>query len=326
MAREAPGLAGGSDVSRLELSIVSPVYQAATIVPDLVAEIRANVSELSDRFEILLVEDGSRDESWQAICRECALDSRVKGIKLSRNFGQHYAITAGLAASSGEWVVVMDCDLQDRPDQIPGLYWLARSGFDSVCARRASRTDTAIKRYSSKLFYRIFSYLTGIQQDSSIANFGIYNRKVITAILSMEDTSRYFPAMVQWVGYRRTTLDVLHAPRRAGASSYNLRRLLRLALNTVVSFSEKPLRLVVLAGLSISGISFLIGFLFVIGQLLGLISVIGYTSLIVSIWLTTGMIIFVLGIVGLYVGKSYEGIKRRPLYIVETTLNRDADG
>jgi dolichol-phosphate mannosyltransferase len=267
------------------------------------------------------VEDGSRDDSWQAICEECERDGRIRGIKLSRNFGQHYAITAGLAASLGEWVVVMDCDLQDRPDQIAALYQTAVQGYDTVCAQRINRSDSALKQLSSKAFYRLFSYLTETEQDASVGNFGIYNRRVINAILSMNDATRYFPAMVQWVGFKKTKVPVLHAARHDGKSSYNLRRLLRLAANNIISFSDKPLRLVTLTGLAISLLAFLIGVFYIMGHLLGRVTVVGYTSLIVSIWLTAGMIIFVLGVIGLYVGKTFEKVKMRPHYFVHERIN-----
>lgn len=305
----------------IEISIVSPVYQAATIVPHLVREITANVCPLVKDFEIVLVEDGSKDDSWQAICAECNNDCRVRGVKLSRNFGQHHAITAGLAAARGKWIVVMDCDLQDRPDQIPHLYETALKGFDSVCAQRMNRSDSVIKKFYSKAFYRLFSYLTETDQDASIGNFGIYNRKVIDAILSLQESNRYFPTMVQWVGYRRTKLPVLHAARLHGSSTYNFGKLVRLAANNIVSFSDKPLRIVVLAGIAISGLSILIGIGYLIGNHLGIVTVPGYTSLIVSVWLTAGMIIFVLGVVGLYVGKTFAGVKMRPHYLIEERAN-----
>jgi dolichol-phosphate mannosyltransferase len=309
-----------------EISVVSPVYQAEKIVPELAREILRCLSPITTSFEIVLVEDGSRDKSWQAISQVCSEDPRIVGIRLSRNFGQHDAITAGLAASRGTWVVVMDCDLQDRPDQIPLLYAKALEGYETVCAQRVIRNDRYLKKISSQLFYKLFSYLTETEQDASIGNFGIYHRKVIEAILSMNDAHRYFPAMVQWVGFRKTKIQVKHASRFEGKTTYNFRRLTRLALNTIISFSDKPLRLVVLSGLAISGASFSIGIGYLIGNAFGLITVAGYTSIIVSIWLTAGMVILVLGIVGLYVGKSFEKIKMRPSYIIEEKLNERQQG
>ncbi len=304
-----------------KISVVSPVYQAEEIVAELVSQTIANAAAITDDFEIILVEDGSRDRSWEAVALACSKDRRVKGIKLSRNFGQHYAITAGLFAARGEWVVVMDCDLQDRPDQIQALYRKALQGYDTVCAQRTIRNDGRLKRIYSKAFYRLFSYLTETEQDSSIGNFGIYNKKVIRAVLSMNDSTRYFPAMVQWVGFKKTKIQVKHSSRYAGETTYSFRKLMVLALNTIICFSDKPLRLVVLSGIGISGISFIIGFGYLVGKMLGLTTVAGYTSIIVSIWMTAGIIIVVLGIVGLYVGKSFEKTKMRPVFLVDELLN-----
>jgi len=301
--------------------VVSPVYQAAPIVPHLVAEITSTLKDLSDSFEIILVDDRSRDESWKAIKQECGKDRNVIGIRLSRNFGQHSAITAGLKQAKGEWVVVMDCDLQDMPNQIPRLYHKALEGYDVVFARRRARRDSILKRLCSRAFYSIFSYLTETNQDAAIANFGVYSRKAIEAVLGMGDNIRYFPAMVQWVGFRSTRVDVEHSPRKQGESTYNLRKLLRLAANSIISFSDKPLRLVAQGGLILSAISFIIGLYYLTGYLLGSIQIAGYASLIISIWLTAGINIFVLGLVGIYVGKAFEKIKGRPIYIIDEEIN-----
>ena len=304
-----------------KISVVSPVYQAAPIVPRLVSEVSSALGELTDSFEIILVDDRSRDDSWNAIKQECNKSSHVRGLRLSRNFGQHSAITAGLGLAKGEWIVVMDCDLQDRPDQISTLYRKALEGYDIVFARRRLRRDSRLKRFYSRAFYSVFSYLTETAQDAAIANFGIYHKKVIDAVLGMDDNIRYFPAMVQWVGFQSARVDVEHSSRAQGVSTYNLRKLLRLAINNIISFSDKPLRLVAQGGLILSAISFAIGLLYLVGFLLGIIKVAGYASLIISIWLTAGMNIFVLGLVGIYVGKAFEKIKGRPIFIIDEAVN-----
>lgn len=305
----------------LKISVVSPVYQAAPIVPRLVSEVSSALRDLTDSFEIILVDDRSRDESWNAIKHECNQSPHVRGIRLSRNFGQHSAITAGLGLAKGDWIVVMDCDLQDRPDQIPTLYRKALEGYDIVFARRYVRRDSRLKRLYSRAFYSVFSYLTETSQDATIANFGIYHRKVIDSVLDMNDHIRYFPAMVQWVGFRSTRVDVEHASRAQGESTYDLRKLLRLAVNSIISFSDKPLRLAAQGGLILSIASFMIGLFYLVGYLLGVIKVAGYASLIVSIWLTAGINIFVLGLVGIYVGKAFEKVKGRPIYIIDEAVN-----
>jgi len=305
----------------ITISVVSPVYQAAPIVPRLVSEVSSALGELTDSFEIILVDDRSRDDSWNAIKQECNKSSHVRGLRLSRNFGQHSAITAGLGLAKGDWIVVMDCDLQDRPDQISALYRKALEGYDIVFARRRLRRDSRLKRFYSRAFYSVFSYLTETAQDAAIANFGIYHKKVIDAVLNMDDNIRYFPSMVQWVGFQSARVDVEHSSRAQGESTYNLRRLLRLAINNIISFSDKPLRLVAQGGLILSAVSFAIGLLYLVGFLLGIIKVAGYASLIISIWLTAGINIFVLGLVGIYVGKAFEKIKGRPIYIIDEAIN-----
>lgn len=305
----------------MKLSIVSPVYRAEKIVEELVKQIKIAVSTITDDFEIILVNDYSPDNSWLKIVEECAKDTRVKGIDLSRNFGQHYAITAGLSYAKGEWVVVMDCDLQDRPDEIPNLYHKALEGYDSVFAQRIERTDTFLKRFLSRSFYVFFSYLTETKQDPTVANFGIYNRKVIDAILSMNDQIRFFPTMVQWVGFRKYYLPVEHAVRFEGKTSYNFKGLVRLAMNTIIAFSDKPLRLTAKTGFAIASLSFFIGFIYFIMYVTGFTKVIGFTSLILSVWFLSGVIMMILGMLGLYIGKVFEKVKKRPVFILQNSCN-----
>jgi dolichol-phosphate mannosyltransferase len=303
------------------ISIVSPVYRAEKIVDKLVERISEEVSKITANFEIILVEDGSPDNSWEAIERNCTKDKRVKGIKLSRNFGQHYAITAGLDAVKGEWIVVMDCDLQDRPEEIINLYTKALEGYDIVLASRHERQDSFFKKLFSKLFYRVLSYLTGTEQDPTVANFGIYHQKVIDAISSMRESIRYFPTMVRWVGFRRAKVNVEHASRQEGNTSYNFSRLLNLALDIILAYSDRPIRLTIKTGFIISLLSFLFAIIIIIQYFLGIISVSGYASLVISIWFFSGLIMTTLGVVGLYVGKTFEGVKNRPIYITEKVMN-----
>jgi polyisoprenyl-phosphate glycosyltransferase len=299
------------------ISVVSPVYRADVLLPELVQRVSAVMEKMNQTYEIILVEDHSPDNSWAIIKQVCRDNRHVRGLKLSRNFGQHYAITAGLHASKGEWVVVIDCDLQDVPEEIPNLYAKALEGYFVVQARRHQRQDSILKRQFSRSFYGVLSWLTGTRHDPAIANFGIYHRKVIDAVCSMSESIRYFPTMVKWVGFRCTTLDVKHSERKEGKSSYNFRRLMHLAMDIILANSDKPLRLTVKLGVYISMTSFLFALYSLIMALAGEINVPGYASIMVSIWFLSGLIIFILGVVGLYVGKTFEGVKKRPVYIVE---------
>jgi glycosyltransferase involved in cell wall biosynthesis len=308
------------------ITVVSPVYRAASLVPELVRQLRDMLGSMDPNYEIVLVEDGSPDGSWSEIRKACANHPEVIGVKLSRNFGQHYAISAGLSRARGRWVIVMDCDLQDRPSEIPKLLAKVQEGYDVVLARRANRRDGWFKRMGSRAFYGVLGWLTGVKQDPAIANFGVYSDKVIAAINSMPETIRYFPTMVRWVGFRTATIDVVHAGREVGATSYNLHKLLNLALDICLAYSDKPLRMVVGTGFVVS----LVGFLFAGYMLLrawrGDIEVLGYASLIVSIWVLSGLIILIVGVVGLYVGKAFEGIKRRPAFIIDEIVNNHTNG
>lgn len=303
------------------ISVVSPVYQGEKMVEELVQRISRSVGSITQDYEIILVNDASPDHSWEAVAQQCSTDPRVKGIDLSRNFGQHYAITAGLSYAKGEWVVVMDCDLQDRPEEIPNLYAKAMEGYDSVLAQRIVRHDTFLKRMSSRMFYHLFSYLTETTQDASIANFGIYHRRVIDAVLSMGDSMRYFPAQVQWVGFRKVVLPVDHSERAEGKSSYSFKKLFRLALDTMISFSDKPLRIMVKFGFFITLLSILAGLYFFVKWLCGGVVVLGYTSIMISVWFLAGVVVSLLGVVGLYLGKMFDKIKNRPMFIVSETRN-----
>ena len=298
-------------------SVVSPVYQAEDSVAELVRRVKASVGTLTENYEIILVDDGSLDGSWACIKAQTALDPRVRGLRFSRNFGQHRAITAGLDCSQGEWVVVLDCDLQDRPEEILALFATAQRGYDMVLARRTNRQDSWNKKVLSRLFYRVLAYLTENPQDPAVANFGIYHRKVIAAVLTMRESIRYFPTMVRWVGFRTGYLDVTHAERTAGASNYRLSQRLNLGLDILLAYSDKPLRLTIKLGLLLSGGAFLFVPITLLRYWIGQISQPGYTSLIISIWFFAGLLLAVLGMVGLYIGKTFEQVKNRPLYIVD---------
>lgn len=303
------------------ISIVSPEYKGEKMVEQLVDRVTASVSTITNNFEIILVNDASPDNTWAEIEKACAKDKRVKGLNLSRNFGQHYAITAGLNYAKGDWVVVMDCDLQDRPEEIPNLYKKAMEGYDTVLAQRVHREHSKKKQLGSRMFYALLAYLTETKQDASVANFGIYSKKVIEAVLAMGDKMRYFPAQVQWVGFKKAYLPIQHDARAEGTSTYNFGRLFKLALDTIISFSDKPMRLMVKLGALMTALAFIIALIYVIRYFMGDTKVLGFTSLIISIWFLTGVIISLLGLVGLYIGKMFETVKNRPTYIVGQSLN-----
>ena len=298
------------------ITIVSPVYQAEKILPELVKQIHQSVSLITKDYEIVLVEDSGPDDSWKVIEKLAKDDDKIRGFRLSRNFGQHHAITCGLDQARGEWVIVMDCDLQDQPKEIIKLFEKSQEGFDVVLARREMRQDTLLKRTFSKYFYRCLGYLTGSAIDESIANFGIYNRKVIDSVIQLRESIRYFPTMIKWVGFSQTSIAVDHAPRFSGETSYNFKKLINLALDIILAYSDKPIRLVVKLGFVVSFVASLVGVYYFFKYVSGEIMVQGYASLIISIWFLSGLIITILGVIGLYVGKTFEGVKKRPTYLI----------
>ncbi|MCX6266777.1 MAG: glycosyltransferase family 2 protein [Bacteroidetes bacterium] len=306
-----------------DISVVIPVYGCSTSLTELYLRLVKTLEPLVNSFEIIMVNDASPDDAWATIVKLSERDKRVKGFDLSRNFGQHYAISAGLTFAKGEWIVVMDCDLQDQPEEIVTLYEKTKEGFDIVVGQRVERKDSFFKRSASKLFYKTFSYLTETKLDHTIANFGIYSRPVIISILRMHDYTRYFPTMVQWVGFKRCKIIVTHKGRAEGKSSYNLKKMFDLALNTIIAFSNKPLRLTVKLGIFTSVISLIVGIIYLYRFLAGDIIVLGYASLIISIWLIGGLTIMVLGIIGLYIGKIFDKVKERPDFIIKDRINAD---
>ena len=303
------------------ISIVSPVYKGEKMVAELVRRNVESVGALTDDYEIILVNDASPDNSWEEIVKQCEKNPKVKGVNLSRNFGQHCAITAGLHYAKGDWVVVMDCDLQDKPEEIPNLYAKAQEGFDIVYARRVVRKDGFFKRQSSKWFYKVFNWLSGMKSDSAVANFGIYNQRVIEEFNKMPERARSFPSLVQYLGFKDTAIDVEHAERAEGKSSYNFYKLLKLGFDVIVSNSNKPLRLAVGFGFGMAVVSFLLAIYNVIAKWIGVIRVPGYTTTVFSIWFVGGLLLFVIGILGLYIGKIFDQVKGRQLFVVSDEVN-----
>ena len=303
------------------LSVVVPVYKARDCLAELYRRLAQALEPLTSDFEIVLVEDGGGDGSWEQIATLAGKDSRVKGIKLSRNFGQHYAITAGLDHAAGDWVAVMDCDLQDQPEEIGKLYLKAQEGYDIVFARRQERTDSLYRKLSSRLFSLLYNYLGDIKVDNSVANFSISSRRVIAYVCQFRERNRSFPIFLNSVGFRRAYVDVAHAARFAGESTYNFGKLLDFAVQCIVSQSNKPLRLSIRFGFALAVLSLLYGAVIVLRYLHADIAVPGWTTLAVLVSFLGGLGFANLGILGLYLGKAFDEVKNRPLYCVEHTLN-----
>jgi len=315
--------AGGAPL----LSIVAPVYRSDTIVPEFVRRTCDGAAQITPEFELLLVDDGSPDNSWDAIVRECDRDPRVKGLQLSRNFGQQPAITAGLAHARGRYVVVMDSDLQDDPAYIPDLYRKSLEGFDIVFARKRIRRFGVMRNLTTRLYYSIFRWLASVDYDQHIGAYSIITRRVVDAFLQFGDYRRGYVIVLGWLGFKRAHVSVEHRERPVGRSSYTTFGLISHALTIAITYSDKPLRMSIYVGLALSTLSFLLGiwlgiryFTSNVGQL-----ALGWTSIIISHLFLSGLLLTSLGVVGLYIGRIFEQVKERPIFVVRETRNVGAE-
>ncbi len=298
------------------ISVVVPVYQGADCLQELYRRLVASLSAIDDTFEIILVEDCGADDSWNLIRALAQRDPRVRGIQFSRNFGQHYGITAGIHESRGSWIVIMDCDLQDRPEEIPRLYTAAMQGYDIVLARRQRRQDSWPKRATSTLFYAAFRYLTELEYDGTVGNFRIMSRQVANSFNAFTEQLRFFGGIITWLGFRVSSIDVQHDPRFAGETAYTWRKLINLAVQTMVAYSDKPLRIAIRLGFSLAGLSLLAGLYVFVLALSGRNTVTGWASVMVSLYFLSGIMLGFMGVLGLYLGRVFDEVKGRPLYVI----------
>jgi glycosyltransferase involved in cell wall biosynthesis len=309
--------------NRTEISIVSPVYKCGECVAELHRQLVEALEPLVDSFEIILVNDSCPSNSWDAVRAVAAIDPRVKAISLSRNFGQHYAIAAGLHHCTGQWVVVMDCDLQDRPAEIPNLYRKAQEGYDIVYALRRDRQDTWTKRLLSKAFSLVYNLLSDIKIVDGACNFSIASRQVIDGYCQLKELSRSYHLVLRWLGFRSVFLEVDHGGRFAGGSAYTLRRGFLLAIESITSQSNKPLILSIRTGFFMSGSAVAVGLYYIARYFMHGIGVEGWASVVVSLYFLGGLLLANMGVIGLYIGKVYNEVRERPLYVIRDLVNFD---
>jgi dolichol-phosphate mannosyltransferase len=306
-----------------EVSILSPVYMGEESVLELVDRVRQAVERVTNDYEIILVEDGSPDGSWQRIESACRKDRRVKGIRLSRNFGQNYAITAGLAAARGNYVVVLDCDLQDDPMYIPDLYWAAQKGADIVYTRKQRRHHSGARNAMGRSFQTLFNLLVGtraLRTESVIGSYSLLSRRAVDACLSFKEYHRHYLGILRRLGFDATSIDIEHRDRPHGKSSYSVAKLLRLAIDIITSETDRLLYLSIGMGLGLVAIAFIAAVYIIIAYFTHGFRE-GWASVFVLILTSTGAILTSLGITGVYVGKIFEQTKNRPLFIVRDKLN-----
>src|SRR5439155_2005623 len=311
----------------IALSVVVPVLNEAGNIPELAHALVRVLGDLcqreglpEDAFEIIFVDDGSVDASWKLIEAHNLDDRRVGGLRLSRQFGHHLAVTAGLDRTRGAAVVVMDGDLQDPPEEIPALYDRYKAGFDMVYAIRQVRYDPLLKRINSQLFWRAMNRLSGLRMPPNQMMLRILSRRVVNAMGEMRESARFVHGMMAWAGFRVTTVEVQHRERRAGRTKYSLTRQLKLALYALISFSTTPLRIASVLGLVTSVASCAVGVALIVAKFIYGYSVEGWASIMTSMFFLAGLQLFVLGIMGEYIGKTYKEVQRRPLYFIVEAL------
>ena len=301
----------------MKISTIIPVFKCSDCLNDLVERLINTLSNITNDFDIILVNDSSPDNSWEEIKKITLKDVRVKGINLSRNFGQHNAISAGLDYADGDWAIVMDCDLQDQPEEIIKLYQKAKEGFDVVFGERNKRNDSMHKKLGSWLFYSIYNYCTDYQSSHLTANFSIISKKVVLAFQKLKEQNRSYYLFVNWLGFKRTTVKIEHKARAKGKSSYTFFKLINLAIDNILTYSNKPLKISVYFGFLLTFFSSLAIITLIIRYFVYSINVEGWTSIIVSILFLGGLLSMNIGIAGLYLGKIFDETKKRPIYVIE---------
>lgn len=308
----------------MDISVVVPVYGCKAAVEELYERLSSTLSEITDSYEIIFVNDACPQGSWEVIEKLSDKDSKLIGIDLSRNFGQSKAITAGLDYAEGEYIVVMDCDLQDPPEEIKKLYDKIQSGYDVVFARRMDRKDTISKKSISRLFYLIYEKLSGFKYDPTTCNYIICRKIVKDNFCKMREYHREYATYVNWMGFKQAFVDIDTGARKEGKSSYSFSKKIKLAEEILTSQSASLLRLSAYIGFSITIIA-LLYIVFLVIQYFVTDIVPGWTSVIATVLLVGGIIITFNGITGIYIGNIFMQSKNRPLYIIREIKNKDFD-
>ena len=311
-------------VGDVRYSIVVPIYNEEAVLPLLLRRLDALMDGLDGPAEAVLVDDGSADTSSIILAAKAKNDPRYRYIGLSRNFGHQIAITAGMDVAAGAAVIVMDADLQDPPEVVGTMIARWKEGFDIVYAKRLSREgESALKQWSARLFYRVLGRLTAIEIPADVGDFRLIDRRVLEAFQAMPERDRFVRGMFAWLGFRQTEVGFHRPARAAGETKYPFWKMLRLAVNGVISFSDVPLRLAIWLGLAVSALAVAYGAYAIGLRLMGGYVITGWTSIIVVLSLLCGVNMLMTGIVGLYVGRIYAEVKRRPLYVVGKRVGFD---
>jgi polyisoprenyl-phosphate glycosyltransferase len=300
-----------------DISIVVPVYGSDGTLELLYKRVAATIEKIPASFELIFVDDCGPGNSWEIINKMAQSDPRVTGIKLSKNFGQHRAIMAGVDIARGNWLVIMDCDLQDRPEEIARLWAKAQEGNNVVIGRRVNRQDSFLKCFFSRLFHWFFGFMTNQQSDAAQSNFGIYSRKVVDAVKTLLEYPGIFPFLVRWAGFEVVTIEIEHGRRAEGKSSYTFGRKLSLAMDVIVFYSNKPLKMFIHFWFLMAITIFCYGIWIFTRYFLYNYMPAGRISVMVLLFFLSGFLFFVTGILGVYLSRVFNQVKERPLYVVE---------
>jgi dolichol-phosphate mannosyltransferase len=297
------------------LSVVVPVYNEEAGLPELFRRLTAALESFGVSWEVICVNDGSRDRSAVMLTERCREDQRYRCIHFSRNFGHQAAVTAGIDHASGQAVAVIDADLQDPPELIGAMLEKWREGFEVVYGIRRKRKESLFKRTAYFLFYRMLKSVTKVDIPLDAGDFALIDRRVAEMLRAMPERNRFVRGIRSWIGFRQTGLEYERDARFAGEVKYTFSKLVRLALDGIISFSYAPLRLAVYMGLLVSGTSFLLGVWFLVMKLTVGIDLRGWASTMVAILFMGGVQLLTLGAIGEYVSRIYDEVKQRPLYI-----------
>ncbi len=311
------------------ISILVPMYNEEAVFNSFFSEIEPILEKLEEEYEIICVDDGSKDATAELITQKCKSDSRVKGLFLSRNFGKEAAMTAALDHAQGDAVIPIDADLQDPPELIPKMIEQWLKGSHVVYAKRVSRdSDTPIKRSTAGLFYKIFNYLSEMPIPENVGDYRLMDRRVVEEVKRLPEKERFMKGLFCWPGFSNSTIEYERQLRSEGETKFNYWKLWNFALDGITSFSSAPIRLGLYLGILVSGFAFLYGVGIMLKTLFTGIDVPGYASLMVVVLFLGGIQLFFLGLLGEYIGRIYKEIKNRPIYIIGKTTGfppNDAD-
>lgn len=307
------------------LSVVIPVYNEQDTIPELDRRLKAmlaNLPQVGNDWEVLFVDDGSRDQSRELLIRLAEQENRYRVIAFSRNFGHQFAITAGVDRAEGNAVVVMDADLQDPPSVIAEMLQKQAEGFDVIYGvRRKRKGENWFKRATAAMFYRLIHSITGVDIPVDAGDFRLMSRAVVLTLRALREQHRFVRGMVAWVGFKQTAVYYDREARFAGSTKYPFQKMLRFALDGITSFSVVPLRIATWLGMFAALCAVGVGTWAITVKILGLGTVPGWTTIMFAVALGSSAQLLMTGILGEYVGRIYEEIKRRPLYVVEKEVN-----